>query len=187
MAWADLSDVRCYYEIRGKGEPLLMIPGLGGICRFWDPIAPLLEQHFTLILPDNRGTGQSVARRPARNVKHLCADLIELLDHLQIDRSHVLGLSLGGIVAQRLAVDHPSRLLRLVLVSCTDSFSPYLRQISLLLAQVLRRLPADAFARTLDLGVLVHRFLISRGATRSLTVAARLHFALNLVPHFVSL
>jgi pimeloyl-ACP methyl ester carboxylesterase len=151
MAWADLTDVRCYYEIRGEGEPLLLIPGLGGNCRSWDPALPQLAGHFTLILFDNRGMGRSVAKRPARDLAHLSSDIIELLDFLQLDRAHVMGISLGGIIGVRLAIDHPSRIDRLALVSCTDQFSPYLRQIATLLGHALRHFPPETFLRTVEL------------------------------------
>ena len=151
MAWAELSDVRCYYEICGRGDPLLLIPGLGGTCRTWDTILPALSQSFSIVTFDNRGLGQSIAKRPARNLRHLAADIIELLDYVQLDRTHVMGLSLGGIIAQRLAMDHQSRIDRLVLISCTDHFSPYLRQITRLLAHALRRFPKEEFVRTIEL------------------------------------
>ena len=63
MAWAELSDVRCYYELLGEGPPLVLIPGLGGHCRVWDSVAPQLAKDFTLVLIDNRGLGRSRARR----------------------------------------------------------------------------------------------------------------------------
>ena len=151
MSWADLSDVRCYYEILGQGAPLLLIPGLGMNCRCWDEVLPELAGHFTLILPDNRGMGFSVTKRQPRTIADLSADLVELLDHLQLDRAHVMGLSFGGAVAQRLAVDHPSRVDRLVLVSCADRFSPYLRQVAFLLRHALRRLQPEMFLRAVDL------------------------------------
>lgn len=151
MAYADLSDVRCYYESRGDGEPLLLIPGLGCTAETWNPILPQLARHFSLITFDNRGMGRSIAAKPARNLKHFASDIVELLDELQLDSAHVLGLSLGGIIAQRLAMDHPTRIDRLVLVSCTDSFSPYLRQIALLLAQALRKFPPETFIHTVEL------------------------------------
>jgi len=164
MAWADLSDCRCYYEIRGEGEPLLLVPGLGGTCRNWDPIVEELSRDFSLILFDNRGMGKSLAKRQARDLRHLAADLVELLDHLQVDRCHVMGISLGGIIAQRLAMEHPSRIDRLVLVSCTDSFSPYLRQISLLLAHALRKFSPESFIRTVELLGTAPEFLDSHAA-----------------------
>ena len=151
MAYAELTDVRSYYELIGEGEPLLFIPGLGGTCRVWDPIAPDLASHFSLILVDNRGLGRSVARRKPRSLADYSADLVELLDELQLDRAHVLGLSLGGIIAQRFAVDHPSRVDRLVLVSCAHRFSAYLMRMAALLGHSLRRFPKAVFVQTMEL------------------------------------
>jgi pimeloyl-ACP methyl ester carboxylesterase len=151
MAWAELSDVRCYYELVGEGDPLLFIPGLGGTCRVWDPVAPTLAEHFTCILPDNRGIGRSVARRQPHTLGDYSADLTELLDRLQLDRVHVLGLSLGGIIAQRFAIDHPSRIDKLVLVSCADRFTAYLHRVSALLGHSLRRFPRHMFVQTMEI------------------------------------
>jgi pimeloyl-ACP methyl ester carboxylesterase len=151
MAWAELSDVRCYYELVGQGDPLLLIPGLGGNCRVWDPVAPLLADDFTMILADNRGMGRSVPRRKARSLADYAADIAELFDRLQLNRAHVLGISLGGLIAQRFAIDHPSLVDKLVLVSCTDRFSPYLKRIVSLLGHSLRRLSRSAFVQTMEL------------------------------------
>jgi len=151
MAWAELTDVRCYYEVLGQGDPLLLIPGLGMTCRGWDPILPELARHFTLILPDNRGSGRSKAKRRPRSTADLSVDFVELLDHLQLERAHVIGLSFGGIVAQRLAIDHATRVNRLVLVSCAERFSPYLRQVAMLLGHGLRPFSSDLVARVVEL------------------------------------
>lgn len=151
MACAELSDCRCYYELVGDGEPLVLIPGLATTFRMWDSITAELSQYFSLILFDNRGLGRSIAKRTPTSLSDLASDIVELLDFLQLDRSHVLGASLGGVIAQRLAIDHPSRVDRLVLVSCADTFSPYLRQMSLLLAHALRRFPREMFVRTMEL------------------------------------
>ena len=137
MAWADLTDVQCYYELLGEGQPLLLIPGLGTTCRLWDSSAPELAQHFSLILPDNRDVGRSLGKRKPRMLSDFSADLLELLDALQIERAHVLGISLGGIIAQRLAIDHPGRVNRLVLVSCANHFWPYLTESDPLLGKML--------------------------------------------------
>ena len=87
------------------------------------------------------------------------SDIVELLDFLQLDRAHVLGVSLGGVIAQRLAIDHPSRVDRLVLVSCADAFSPYLRQITMLLAHTLRHFPREKFVRMMELLATAPEFL----------------------------
>lgn len=151
MAWAELTDTRCYYEVLGQGDPLLLVPGLGVTCRTWDPVLPVLARHFTLILTDNRGLGMSQAKRQPSSLADYSSDLVELLDHLQIDRTHVLGLSLGGIISQRFAVDHPSRVDRLVLISCAARFTPFLRQTAHLLRHALRRFPWEVFLRSIEL------------------------------------
>jgi 3-oxoadipate enol-lactonase len=150
MAWADLTDVRCYYELLGQGEPLLLIPGLGVTSSVWDPVVPELAEHFSLILVDNRGMGRSQAKRQPSCLSDYCSDLVELLDLLQVDRAHVLGLSLGGVIAHRLGVYHAPRVNGLVLASCTDHFTPYLMHVATLLGQTLRRLRSRAFAHTIE-------------------------------------
>jgi len=151
MPYAELTDVRSYYELIGEGPPLVLIPGLGCTCRVWDTIAPELAADFSLILMDNRGIGRSKARRKPRSLADYSADFAELLDKLQLDRAHVLGLSLGGIMAQRFAVDHPSRVDRLVLVSCTHRFTAYLLRMAALLGHSLRRFPRKVFVQTMEL------------------------------------
>ena len=151
MAWAELTDCRAYYEVIGEGEPLLLIPGLGATCRLWDPIVPELARHFTLIMLDNRGMGLSKAKKKPRTLADYSSDYAELLDFLNVDETHVLGLSLGGIAAQRLAVDHPQKIKRLVLMSCADRFSPYLLRITALLGHSLRWFPRMLFLQTMEL------------------------------------
>jgi pimeloyl-ACP methyl ester carboxylesterase len=151
MPWADLSDVRTYYELLGEGDPLLMIPGLGSTCRLWDPVAPELAQQFSLILPDNRDVGNSIGKRRPTSLSDFVSDLVELLDELQIERAHVVGISLGGVIAQSLAVEHPDRINRLVLISTAHRFGPYLRDISALLGRCLYRMPYALFQRTVEL------------------------------------
>lgn len=152
MPYAELSDVRSYYEVIGTGDPLLLIPGLGSAAQLWDPpVLEALSRSLSIITMDNRDIGRSSSRRPPQDIRDLAVDLVELLDHLQIDRAHILGVSLGGIVAQQFAIDHPSRLNRLVLVSCTNRFTPYLREMIRLLGQALRRFPPRVFRQTIEL------------------------------------
>ena len=149
--FADLTDVRCYYELIGMGDPVLLIPGLGGTCASWDGVTSDLSGSFSLILLDSRGLGRSIARRAPESLADLAVDLVELLDHLQLDRAHVVGRSFGGAIAQQLAIDHPSRVDRLVLVSCTNRFGPYLAEMAKVLGHALRKSPPESFWRTVEL------------------------------------
>jgi pimeloyl-ACP methyl ester carboxylesterase len=151
MPFAGLTDVRCYYELLGAGDPVLLIPGLGATCTLWDGVAGDLAESFSLILLDNRGVGRSIPVSGPHTLADLAVDLVELMDHLQLDRAHVIGLSFGGIIAQQLAVDHPSRVDRLVLVSCTNRFGAYLTEVARLLAQALRYFPPALYRRTVEL------------------------------------
>jgi 3-oxoadipate enol-lactonase len=151
MPLAELTDTTLYYELAGDGDPVLLIPGLGATCRSWDPIATELAEKFSLILPDNRDIGQSTGKRKPHCLSDFAADLLQLLDLLQVQRAHVIGLSLGGVIAQTLAVEHPSRVNKLVLISTAHRFGPYVRDISTLLGNSLYRMPYAMFQRTIEL------------------------------------
>jgi pimeloyl-ACP methyl ester carboxylesterase len=148
---AELTDARCYYELIGSGDPLVLIPGLGTTCAVWDGVAPVLAESFSLVLLDNRGVGRSAPKAPPRSLRDMAVDVIELMDHVQIERAHIMGLSLGGMIAQQVALDHPSRVDRLVLASCTNRFGPYLREMARLLGHAVRHFPSSIFRRTIEL------------------------------------
>ena len=151
MPIAELTDVSSYYELAGKGDPIVLLPGLGATAHIWDSALVHLAESFSVVRFDNRGVGRSVCKRQPVTLNDYSADLVELLDFLQLDRAHVLGLSLGGMIAQRFAIDHPSRVNRLVLVSCANRFGPYLREMLAVIGQAVRRFPARVYARTMSL------------------------------------
>lgn len=151
MPVADLTDVSSYYELAGNGDPVVLLPGLGATAHVWDSALTHLTESFSVVRFDNRGIGRSVCKRQPVTLSDYSADLVELLDFLQLDRAHVLGLSLGGMIAQRFAIDHPSRVNRLVLVSCANRFGPYLREMLTVIGHAVRRFPARVYARTMSL------------------------------------
>ncbi|MCA3748846.1 MAG: alpha/beta fold hydrolase [Rubrobacter sp.] len=99
------------YDVRGKGPPLILIGGLGFGRWSWFRQVPALSRHFRTVTFDVRGE-----RRLREGVPDLTADVLALMDHLNIPRAHVLGSSLGGFVAQELALERPERVDRLVLI-----------------------------------------------------------------------
>jgi pimeloyl-ACP methyl ester carboxylesterase len=112
--------VSLYYEVYGEGEPLVLIEGLGTATWLWWKQIPELSQHFRVIIYDQRGVGQSDKSDVPYSIPMLADDLAGLLDALGVDKAHILGISLGGCVAQEFALRYPERVNRLVL--CSTSF-----------------------------------------------------------------
>jgi pimeloyl-ACP methyl ester carboxylesterase len=110
---------RIHYEIRGQGAPLALIFGYAGSSRGWgEPFLKLLATRFRTILIDNRGTGESDKPEKPFSMADMAADAASVLDHAGVERAHVMGISMGGMIAQEFALNHPARLRGLVL-GCT--------------------------------------------------------------------
>jgi poly(3-hydroxyoctanoate) depolymerase len=106
------------YRVRGEGPPLLMINGLGAPLEYWRPLEAQLAD-FTTITFDAPGAGRSSTPRGRFGMRDFAKVADDLLDHLDVDSAHVLGLSLGGMIAQELARRNPHRVEKLVLASTT--------------------------------------------------------------------
>ena len=104
-----------YYEIHGRGEPLLLIQGWGMDITGWQYILAPLSQVFQVIVFDNRGAGRSEVTPGQYTTRLLADDAAALLDHLKIDNAHVLGWSMGGMIAQELVLAYPRKVNRLIL------------------------------------------------------------------------
>ena len=107
-----------YWERRGRGEPMLWITGFTISCGVFHPVLPLYEHRFDCVLYDHRGTGRSRGRG-VTSMAQLAADAAGLLDRLGIASAHVHGLSMGGMVAQELALRFPERVRGLILGGTT--------------------------------------------------------------------
>jgi len=107
-----------HYEERGAGPPLLLVPGIPAIASDWAPLAEPLSSRRRVIAYDNRGSGATSVTPAPYTTKQLAADAIALLDALGVERADVFGMSLGGMIAQELALGWPERVYRLVL-GCT--------------------------------------------------------------------
>ena len=106
------------YEASGEGFPLLLIMGLGANSDWWDPrLVEDLSRDFHVVRFDNRGTGRSDDSEETYTLRTLADDAAGLMDALGIARAHVFGMSMGGMIAQELALGHPERVGRLVLGS----------------------------------------------------------------------
>jgi 3-oxoadipate enol-lactonase len=105
-----------YYELHGEGPSLVLVMGIGYDSSLWTLAqVPVLSTQFQVILVDNRDAGRSSKARQPYKIADMADDLAGLLDALGIQRSHLLGLSMGGMIAQEFALRHGDRLDRLVL------------------------------------------------------------------------
>jgi aminoacrylate hydrolase len=105
-------------EPGAPGEPVLMIMGLGASSRQWYRLAPWISRRHRVILFDNRGTGSSPPVRSRLTMSSLAEDALGVLDEAGADTAHVIGASMGGMIAQHIALDHRARVRSLVL-ACT--------------------------------------------------------------------
>lgn len=115
--------VHIAWERRGSGVPVVLIHGLGYARWGWEPVADRLAERFEVILFDNRGIGASDAPPGPYSCGEMAADVLAVLDEADVERAHVVGTSLGGMVAQELVLAAPARVNRLVLV-CTTPGGP---------------------------------------------------------------
>ncbi len=117
MALAQVNGTEIYYEIRGEGEPIVLIPGLGQGINYYDYAIAHLAQSTKVIALELRGTGRSAKPEGPYTMEVWAEDISALLDMLGAEHAHIVGASLGGCIAIALAVTHPEKVASLILVA----------------------------------------------------------------------
>ncbi len=120
MPKAKIGDIQLYYEEYGQGQPLIMVLGLGQDVATWSFQISELSNHVRLIVFDNRDSGKSSRYAENYTTASMAQDILGLMDYLRIDRTHLLGTSMGGMIAQHVALMAPERLNSLILASTTS-------------------------------------------------------------------
>jgi 3-oxoadipate enol-lactonase len=118
MTTAKIGDVELYYEQHGEGEPLVLIMGLAADSQAWLFQVPEFSKRYRTVVFDNRGVGRSSKPAGPYTIAAMADDTVRLMDALDISRAHVVGVSMGGMIAQELALRHAARVHGLVL-ACT--------------------------------------------------------------------
>jgi 3-oxoadipate enol-lactonase len=108
-----------YYEIHGRGHPLVLISGFAGDHTSWNPIKEALARHFQVIAIDNRGSGQTIDKGEELSAELMADDMAELIHLLHLKKPHVMGQSMGGAIAQSLASRYGDRIGKLILLMTT--------------------------------------------------------------------
>ncbi len=149
MPFQKINGIQLYYEQHGEGDPVLLIQGLGYPSGMWFLQIPYLSLYFRTIVFDNRGVGRSDKPDEEYSVGLMASDALELLHVLRIERAHVIGVSMGGYIAQEMALQQPGGVDRLVLLATTCGGPEYLELTKNLWneAAAFKDLPPDEMIR----------------------------------------
>jgi pimeloyl-ACP methyl ester carboxylesterase len=150
-----------YFELAGEGEPVVFVSGITGDHSGWKPfqVPAFNAAGYRCLVFDNRDVGQTGDSPLASYaIGQFVVDTIGLLDHLQLDRVHLVGYSMGGMIAQELALAHPARLRSLTLMSTAARPDAYVRTMLQTLGAAKRDSSTEDFLKSVAIRVFSYRF-----------------------------
>jgi pimeloyl-ACP methyl ester carboxylesterase len=162
MTFVSSDGAEIAYEIAGKGDPLLMIMGLGADRRMWMLQIPVFSGEFRCVTFDNRGVGESTAPPGEFTMEQMAADALAVMDDAGIERAHVLSISMGGAIAQHLALKAPERVRSLILASTWCSRNPYLARMATIGNMLNEHGGTDAITKASMLWLFTPKFILER-------------------------
>lgn len=117
MPKANVNGINIGYNVSGQGEPLVLITGFAGTENSWIFQKRAFKKYFQVVTFDNRGVGRTDKPDGPYTIRSMADDTVGLIDYLGIDKAHILGVSMGGMIAQELAINYPERVQKLILGS----------------------------------------------------------------------
>jgi aminoacrylate hydrolase len=159
MPQIKIGDAELYYEIHGSGDPLVLVTGLGGNASYWALQVPMFAKDFKVVVYDHRGSGRSTMSPISYSVDQMTADVVALMDALEIERAHFVGHSLGGAIAQVMAIEHPDRMRSLVISSSWTAADPYFRRLFEVRRRILEDSGVGSYFRSVTLSLYPCRYI----------------------------
>lgn len=147
MPSVDIGDAEIFYDEAGAGEPVMLVPGLGGGAGLWHLQVAALSPDFRTVAHDHRGCGRSTYSPIDYSVEQMADDALRLMDALGLDRVHWVGHSTGGAMGQIVAQDHPDRIASLVLSATWPGQDAYFNRAFAARKAVLSTLGTVEYAR----------------------------------------
>lgn len=145
--------IELYYEEIGSGEPLILIMGLGAEGSLWEDHVKEYELYFRCIIIDNRGAGQSDKPTGPYSIATMADDLAGLMKELHIEKAHISGISMGGCIAQEMALSYPHMVKSLILNCSWDHCDSYTTRIFEMFRSVIEQSDPVTFTRLLQLWI----------------------------------
>jgi pimeloyl-ACP methyl ester carboxylesterase len=181
MLLARLNGININYQVDGQGEPLVMIMGFTAGRSGWMAQIPFFKKYYRVITFDNRGAGKSDKPPGPYSTRMMADDTVRLMDLLGIGKAHIMGVSMGGMIAQELAINYPQRVMKLVL-ACTYACQDETSGDSLEQAEFLQLTPEKKVSAMVGLAFNkpLYRFvfsLLSRVQTRFMGASGRVGIA----------
>jgi pimeloyl-ACP methyl ester carboxylesterase len=181
MPLARLNGININYQVDGQGEPLVMIMGFTAGRSGWMAQIPFFKKYYRVITFDNRGAGKSDKPPGPYSTRMMADDTVSLMDLLRIEKAHIMGVSMGGMIAQELAINYPQRVMKLVL-ACTYACQDETSGDSLEQAKFLQLTPEKKVSAMVGLALNkpLYRFtfgLLARVQTRFMGASGRVGIA----------
>jgi pimeloyl-ACP methyl ester carboxylesterase len=161
-----------YYEVSGNGKPVVLLHSGGADLRDWSYVAPLLAKHYKVVTFDGRGTGKSPAPLELTNYVE---DLLSLLDHLELDKTTLIGHSMGGQIATEFALNYPERVSKLVLIAPSLSGFNYSQEFITYINKINEAAPDIEKMLELSLSALLYHVVMA-SPHRNLMVQMQRHY-----------
>jgi 3-oxoadipate enol-lactonase len=160
--------IELFYQIQGTGEPLLLISGFLCDHTYWSLLIPSLTKQYQVIRLDNRGMGRSSTSNYAYSIKQMATDTAALVEHLGIDKVHVAGHSMGGQIAQELALAHPEKMLSLLLLSSLAKGDEHFNAIIETWGDLARILDLELYEKVILPWIFTNAFYSTPGAIETI-------------------
>jgi len=145
--------VKLHYEIVGKGEPLVLLMGLGADGSLWELHVEAYARHFRCIMPDNRGAGDSPKPAGPYSTEMMAQDTLAMMDELEIGQARFAGISMGSAIAQSIALLAPERVRSMVLISSWARCDRYMRDVFEHFARIRPLVSPEHFMQLLHLWI----------------------------------